>query len=155
MVTHDVGLKYYGNRVVKMVDGKVHAIENIDNNLRIEAIRKLKHRINNLETLQIKEGGKNSEMVNDELINNINKPSMTFIRKVSDYEIKRLSNKQKSVFMIITKTSNLNLYRCIFSKVQLTLALWFIILIFICFQVKIRNITDLTKFRQFICYFIK
>jgi hypothetical protein len=93
MVTHDVGLKYYGNRVVKMVDGKVHAIENIDNNLRIEAIRKLKHRINNLETLQIKEGGKNSEMVNDELINNINKPSMTFIRKVSDYEIKRLSNK--------------------------------------------------------------
>jgi putative ABC transport system ATP-binding protein len=30
MVTHDVGLKSYADRVVKMVDGKVSAIEEID-----------------------------------------------------------------------------------------------------------------------------
>ena len=89
MVTHDVSLKYFGNRVVKMVDGKVSVIESTDKNLRMEAIGKLNDRIKNLETLQIKEGGKNSEKIENDPINSINKPSMTFMRKVSDYSIIR------------------------------------------------------------------
>ena len=31
MVSHDVGLKSYANRVIKMMDGKIANIEEIDN----------------------------------------------------------------------------------------------------------------------------
>ena len=41
MVTHDVALKNYANRVVRMVDGKVNAIEHIPNDKREENIRAL------------------------------------------------------------------------------------------------------------------
>lgn len=41
MVTHDVALKNYANRVVRMVDGKVNAIENIPTEKREENIRAL------------------------------------------------------------------------------------------------------------------
>ena len=30
MVTHDVGLKTFANRVIRMADGKVHKIQEID-----------------------------------------------------------------------------------------------------------------------------
>jgi len=30
MVTHDVGLKYFADKVVRMADGKVHKIDYID-----------------------------------------------------------------------------------------------------------------------------
>lgn len=41
MVTHDVALKNYANRVVRMVDGKVNAIETIQKEKRDENIRVL------------------------------------------------------------------------------------------------------------------
>lgn len=41
MVTHDVALKNYANRVVRMVDGKVNAIETIPTEKREENIRAL------------------------------------------------------------------------------------------------------------------
>lgn len=46
MVTHDVGLKTFANRVVKMSDGKVHKILEIDPAERNEAIRHLGDRVN-------------------------------------------------------------------------------------------------------------
>jgi putative ABC transport system ATP-binding protein len=91
MVTHDVGLKYFGNRVVKIVDGKVNAIESIDKNLRDDAVGKLSDRINNIQNLGIKEGGINRE-INSE--NNLGlegqiKKSLTYVRKITDYSIKK------------------------------------------------------------------
>lgn len=41
MVTHDVALKNYANRVVRMVDGKVNVIETIPPEKRDENIRVL------------------------------------------------------------------------------------------------------------------
>jgi len=90
MVTHDVALKHFGNRVVKIVDGKVNSIETIPRELREDSINKLNERINNIQTLGIKEGGKNSEWTPaDDGSSNYNKPSMTFVRKITDYSIKR------------------------------------------------------------------
>lgn len=94
MVTHDVALKYFGNRVVKIVDGKVNSIETIPNDLRQDSINKLTERINNIQNIGIKEGGKNSEWTPvDDGMSNFNKPSMTYVRKVTDYAIKRNSKK--------------------------------------------------------------
>lgn len=45
MVTHDVGLKTYANRVVKMADGKVNKIMDIDPHERGELIRHLSERV--------------------------------------------------------------------------------------------------------------
>jgi putative ABC transport system ATP-binding protein len=62
MVTHDVGLKTFANRVVRMADGKVNKIEEIDPNMRNDAIRHLDDRVkaihsgNQKDTLAIREG---------------------------------------------------------------------------------------------------
>lgn len=45
MVTHDVGLKVFANRVVRMADGKVNKIEEIDHSVRGDAIRNLSDRV--------------------------------------------------------------------------------------------------------------
>ena len=45
MVTHDVGLKAFANRVVRMADGKVNKIEEIDPSIRSEAVRHLDDRV--------------------------------------------------------------------------------------------------------------
>lgn len=45
MITHDVSLKNYANKVVRMLDGKIHKIEQIDNSIRGGAISNLKDTI--------------------------------------------------------------------------------------------------------------
>lgn len=45
MVTHDVGLKTFANRVVRMADGKVSKIEEIPKESRREMIRHLNDRV--------------------------------------------------------------------------------------------------------------
>lgn len=45
MVTHDVSLKSYANKVVRILDGKVQNIENIDENTRSSAVKELKKTI--------------------------------------------------------------------------------------------------------------
>lgn len=45
MVTHDVALKNYANRVVRMIDGKINAIEVIDSEKRKENIRILNEEV--------------------------------------------------------------------------------------------------------------
>jgi len=49
MVTHDVNLKYLSHRVLKVLDGKIIAEENIDPRIRaehIEGIRAKLHKLN-------------------------------------------------------------------------------------------------------------
>ena len=38
MVTHDVGLKIYANRILRVIDGKINNIETVDEKLRLESI---------------------------------------------------------------------------------------------------------------------
>ncbi len=45
MVTHDVALKCFANRVVRMVDGKVHKIITMPSDKRREEINKLNQRV--------------------------------------------------------------------------------------------------------------
>jgi putative ABC transport system ATP-binding protein len=45
MVTHDVALKTYANRVVKMSDGKVSKLVDIDKDERIGSINHLNERV--------------------------------------------------------------------------------------------------------------
>lgn len=45
MVTHDVSLKTFANRVVRMADGKIAKIEEIDPNVRADVVRHLTDRV--------------------------------------------------------------------------------------------------------------
>ena len=62
MVTHDVGLKSFANRVIRMADGKIHRIQEIEVDTRNQAIRHLNdrvaaiHRGQQKDTLSIREG---------------------------------------------------------------------------------------------------
>ena len=62
MVTHDVGLKTFANRVVRMADGKIAKIEEIDPSLREQQVRLLNERVEQLNSgdtkdkLAIREG---------------------------------------------------------------------------------------------------
>lgn len=62
MVTHDVALKTFANRVVRMADGKIAKIETIDPVIRQEQIKHLTERVDLIhkgemkDTLAIREG---------------------------------------------------------------------------------------------------
>ena len=108
MVTHDVGLKTFANRVVRMADGKVNKIIEIDPSLRNEAIRHLDDRVraihsgNMKDVLTIREGIKEQD---DETSNLQSKGKVvipdnfsalknvittkTSVRKPSDYPVLR------------------------------------------------------------------
>ena len=45
MVTHDVGLKFFAHRVVRMADGKVARIDNIASGSRAKIISELEERV--------------------------------------------------------------------------------------------------------------
>jgi len=57
MVTHDINLKYFADRVVRVVDGKINNEYFIDLENRIDAMRKLYERIENPNSVGIREGG--------------------------------------------------------------------------------------------------
>ena len=109
MVTHDVSLKTFANRVVRMADGKISKIETIDPAVRQDQIKHLSDRVDLIhrgeikDTLTIREGisGQDDEKVK---IGNkgqkIHIPSnftdlagietsKTSIRKPSDYPVLR------------------------------------------------------------------
>lgn len=89
MVTHDVGLKNYADRVIKVVDGKINSEYSIDKSAKYEIIMKLQENLKN--TTSLREGAKSvsSSSLNSSTDNQNN--SRTFYRKASDYVIKRKS----------------------------------------------------------------
>jgi len=91
MVTHDVGLKTYANRVVRVVDGKINSTYDIENSLREDCLNKLKERINSND-FSLREGAESSSQVSSIGNNNGNRDqfSKTFVRKITDYKIKKL-----------------------------------------------------------------
>ncbi len=111
MVTHDVALKNYGNRVVRVVDGKITHEYLIDEAVRKDNIKELKERsanksiglregvstnTNNKENIKNFQSSDSSSESDIDKSNNIsenfNPTSKTFFRKVTDYKIKKFSN---------------------------------------------------------------
>lgn len=78
MVTHDVALKTFGNRVVRMMDGKVQTSYDIDVKEREEHIERLQQRV--LENkFELREGAQGET--------GDGKTKNTYIRKLQDYKI--------------------------------------------------------------------
>ncbi len=50
MVTHDVGLKGFADKVVRMADGKVHNIEYIDPSIKQDMVESLTDRVRKLQS---------------------------------------------------------------------------------------------------------
>ena len=76
MVTHDISLKHYGHRVVRVMDGKIQSSYDIDIDERNKHIKLLKDRINSLNNLR--EGGENHLQGSS---------TNTFVRSLNDYKI--------------------------------------------------------------------
>lgn len=115
MVTHDINLKYYADRVVRVVDGKINSEYKIDLKMKHDVLMKLYGRIENPNSAGIREGAVsqqiheyfNTEKASFENVNskdlvftdsenhlaNGNEKevvnSRTFVRRREDYKIKK------------------------------------------------------------------
>ena len=110
MVTHDVSLKNFGEKIVRVIDGKIHHEIEVPLKDRKKCIRQLYERLE--KNIGIREGtqssnlSKNSgEEIEENKSNDINinenenenkKGSKTVYRKMEDYPIKKFSNARKS-----------------------------------------------------------
>jgi len=101
MVTHDVALKNYGQKIVRVIDGKIHHEIKVPLKDRIECIRQLYERLE--KKMGVREGTQSSVMSRNEdnIINtnansNENKNSKTVYRKIDDYPIKKFNKKRKN-----------------------------------------------------------
>ena len=101
MVTHDISLKNYGQRIVRVIDGKIHHEIDVSIKDRKECIRQLYERLE--KKIGIREGTQSSnisnniiEEENDDQKNNNKKESKTVYRKMEDYPIKKFNSSRKS-----------------------------------------------------------
>lgn len=104
MVTHDVALKNYGQKIVRVIDGKIHHVIDVPLKDRKECIKQLYERLEN--KMGIREGTQSSNMsknlVYDNTINTSNSDSSnnqiqnnkTIYRKIEDYPIKKFIKKK-------------------------------------------------------------
>lgn len=81
MVSHDIGLRGYANRIVKMVDGKVNSIIENSQFERKSMIDELRRRVENKE-FHLREGGENYKYSTDN-----HGSCNTYFRRVEDYKI--------------------------------------------------------------------
>ena len=101
MVTHDVSLKNFGQRIVRVIDGKIHHEIDVPIKDRKECIKQLYER---LETkMGVREGtqssnlSQNSDDQNIDSSSNENKKNTkTVYRKIDDYPIKKFIQKRKN-----------------------------------------------------------
>jgi energy-coupling factor transporter ATP-binding protein EcfA2 len=100
MVTHDLNLKNYAHRVIRIADGKVPGEEHIDLRIRERYVAELDERVNNpgKEKLTIREGadyapGKDMREHEQEVMERYPvKPSaLTAVRAPEDYQIVRFA----------------------------------------------------------------
>ena len=110
MVTHDVSLKNFGEKIVRVIDGKIHHEIEVPLKDRKECIRQLYERLE--KNIGIREGtqssnlsknngeeieeNKNNDISINENENENKKGSKTVYRKMEDYPIKKFSNARKS-----------------------------------------------------------
>ena len=100
MVTHDVSLKNFGEKIVRVIDGKIHHEIDVPIKDRKECIRQLYERLE--KKMGIREGTQSSNLsknteedIGENIIEN-KKESKTVYRKMDDYPIKKFSNSRKS-----------------------------------------------------------
>jgi putative ABC transport system ATP-binding protein len=91
MVTHDVALKNFAHRVVKVVDGKINHAILVSKEERQECVRQLYERLD--KKIGIREGTESSNLKNN--VGNVQGNSKTVYRKVDDYPIKRFGRKKE------------------------------------------------------------
>jgi putative ABC transport system ATP-binding protein len=91
MVTHDVALKNFAHRVVKVVDGKINHEILVSKEEREECVRQLYERLD--KKIGIREGTESSNLKNN--VGNVQGNSKTVYRKVDDYPIKRFGKKKE------------------------------------------------------------
>lgn len=89
MVTHDVALKNYAHRFVRVVDGKINSEHLVSVKDREECVKKLYDRIDSKRGLREGAEGKNKE----------NQGNRTTYRKVDDYQIKKFQRKKNEVVL--------------------------------------------------------
>jgi len=102
MVTHDVALKNYGQKIVRVIDGKIHHVIDVPLKDRKECIKQLYERLE--KKMGIREGTQSSNLSRNLLDNNLinssnsinNQNSRTVIRKIDDYPIKQFIKKKKN-----------------------------------------------------------
>lgn len=99
MVTHDVALKNYGQKIVRVIDGKIHHVIDVPLKDRKECIKQLYERLE--KKMGIREGTQSSNISKNSDGNNINdsnskENSRTVYRKIEDYPIKKFNNQKKN-----------------------------------------------------------
>jgi len=102
MVTHDVALKNYGQKIVRVIDGKIHHVIDVPLKDRKECIKQLYERLE--KKMGIREGTQSSNLSKNLLSNNLinssnsinNQNNRTVIRKIDDYPIKQFIKKKKN-----------------------------------------------------------
>ena len=88
MVTHDVALKNYAHRFVRVVDGKINSEHIVSTEDREDCVKRLYERIESKRGLREGAEGKSDG----------NKASRTTYRKVGDYAIKKFfSQKEQNI----------------------------------------------------------
>ena len=94
MVTHDVALKNYGQKIVRVIDGKIHHEISVPLKDRKECISQLYERLE--KKMGVREGTQSSVMSRNDSESSIETTnSKTVYRKIDDYPIKKF-NKQKN-----------------------------------------------------------
>ena len=100
MVTHDVALKNYGQKIVRVIDGKIHHEIKVPLKDRKECISQLYERLE--QKMGVREGTQSSVLSRNIEENNINtnsnenKNTKTVYRKIDDYPIKKFSKQRKN-----------------------------------------------------------
>ena len=100
MVTHDVALKNYGQKIVRVIDGKIHHEIKVPLKDRKECINQLYERLE--QKMGIREGTQSSVLSRNIEENNINtssnenKSTKTVYRKNDDYPIKKFNKQRKN-----------------------------------------------------------
>ena len=102
MVTHDVALKNYGQKIVRVIDGKIHHEVSVPIKDRIECVKQLYERLES--KVGIREGTQSSNM-NLNSNENKNNNSKTVHRKIDEYPIKKFNKQRQSLLKSINSDS--------------------------------------------------
>ena len=94
MVTHDVALKNFGQKIVRVIDGKIHHEISVPLKDRKECIKQLYERLE--KKMGIREGTQSSNLSQNSEEKDENKKSKTVYRKIGDYPIKKFIEKIKN-----------------------------------------------------------
>ena len=91
MVTHDVGIKFFSDRVIWLRDGKIQRIEEVSAEKRQESVDKLNAQLHEVQQRKERQRDLNESRVavNHQVDNGQKKKTKFIVRKPSDYKTHR------------------------------------------------------------------